>query len=233
MFQGQVKSKNSRSNKKIRYFVINFSQFVSSCPWDCFVILQIITAGRLTKQAGQDIIVFTRDQHLYRVAVNISWAQPDRFHNYGTTHWWNILPLELHWLCQITDGRKWYPVSCAFGGVNHMFTGNKCPQNVRALRPLVETVIHEYRPWRQWWCWYDFLFIISCEKQLIRKALGRWIDKDRLSHDDILLSWKGHCIEFKCYANGIHSGLTPPGNNSWPAGLTQAEESPSLFTPLK
>ena len=22
---------------------------------------------------------------------------------------------------------------------------------------------------------------------------------------------KGHCIEFKYYANGIHSGLTPPG----------------------
>ena len=25
---------------------------------------------------------------------------------------------------------------------------------------------------------------------------------------------KGHCIEFKYYAEGIHSGLTPPGNNS-------------------
>ena len=22
---------------------------------------------------------------------------------------------------------------------------------------------------------------------------------------------KGHCIEFKYYADGIHSGLTPPG----------------------
>ena len=29
MFQGQVKSKNSRSNKKLRYFVIHFSKFVS------------------------------------------------------------------------------------------------------------------------------------------------------------------------------------------------------------
>ena len=27
-------------------------------------------------------------------------------------------------------------------------------------------------------------------------------------------SLKGHCIEFKYYADGIHSGLTPPGNNS-------------------
>ena len=32
-------------------------------------------------------------------------------------------------------------LSCAFGGVDHMFTGNKCPQNVRALRLLVYTVI--------------------------------------------------------------------------------------------
>ena len=50
------------------------------------------------------------------------------------------------------------------------------------------------------------------------------------------LPLKGHCIEFKYYADGIHSGkhsgLTPPGNNSWPAGLTKAEVSPSLFTPL-
>ena len=30
---------------------------------------------------------------------------------------------------------------CAFGGVDYMFTGNKCPQNVRVLRLLVETVI--------------------------------------------------------------------------------------------
>ena len=32
-------------------------------------------------------------------------------------------------------------LSCPFGGVDHMFTGYKCPQNVRALRLLVETVI--------------------------------------------------------------------------------------------
>ena len=32
-------------------------------------------------------------------------------------------------------------LSCAFGGVDHMFTGNKRPQNVCALRLLVYTVI--------------------------------------------------------------------------------------------
>ena len=29
-----------------------------------------------------------------------------------------------------------------------------------------------------------------------------------------ILNLKGHCIEFKYYADVIHSGLTPPGNNS-------------------
>ena len=43
---------------------------------------------------------------------------------------------------------------------------------------------------------------------------------------------KRGCIEFKYYADGIHSGLTPPGNNSWPAGLTKAELSPTVCTPL-
>ena len=43
---------------------------------------------------------------------------------------------------------------------------------------------------------------------------------------------KGQCIEFKYYADGIHSGLTPPGNNSCPAVVTKAVVSPSLFTPL-
>ena len=38
-------------------------------------------AERLTQEVGQDIVVFTCGQPLYRVAVNISWAQPDRFHN--------------------------------------------------------------------------------------------------------------------------------------------------------
>ena len=28
----------------------------------------------------------------------------------------------------------------------------------------------------------------------------------------LVLKW--HCIEFKYYPDGIHSGLTPPGNNS-------------------
>ena len=36
----------------------------------------------------------------------------------------------------------------------------------------------------------------------------------RLSAELGSLQLKGHCIEFKYYADGKHSGLTPPGNNS-------------------
>ena len=41
----------------------------------------------------------------------------------------------------MTESRQVDILSFAFGCVDHMFTGNKCPQNVRALRLLVETVI--------------------------------------------------------------------------------------------
>ena len=113
--------------------------------------------------------MFTCDQQLYRVAVNISWDQHDRFHNYGKskTPWWNALPRELHLLCQITDGRSGLVdiLSCAFGIVDHMFTGNKCPHNYRALRLVVEIVIqntvHEAN---------DYVDMISCLESLARSC---------------------------------------------------------------
>ena len=61
-----------------------------------------------------------------------------------------------------------------------------------------------------------------------RKANGEWRLR-RTWFDDIK---RGCNIEFKYHADGIHSGLTPPGNNSRPAGLTQSELSPSVCTPL-
>ena len=90
-FKVMSKAKIQGQTKKwLYFFIINFSKCVNICPWDCFAILQRCTAGRLTKQAGQDIIVFMLDQQLYRVAVNISWAKPDRFHKrtYGCHDKW-------------------------------------------------------------------------------------------------------------------------------------------------
>ena len=41
-----------------------------------------------------------------------------------------------------------------------------------------------------------------------------WRTPRRFRKYIVLRILKGHCIEFKYYADGIHSGLTPPGNNS-------------------
>ena len=50
-------------------------------------------------------------------------------------------------------------------------------------------------------------------------SLQDWAEKlgltnSKWSSTELHVSLKGHCIEFKYYADGIHSGLTPPGNNS-------------------
>ena len=44
--------------------------------------------------------------------------------------------------------------------------------------------------------------------RLPRSGSPSWIDRFPRSGRYTL---KGHCIEFKYYAGGIHSGLTPPG----------------------
>ena len=41
-----------------------------------------------------------------------------------------------------------------------------------------------------------------------------WEAVTRMHINALSLDLKRGCIEFKYYADGIHSGLTPPGNNS-------------------
>ena len=41
-----------------------------------------------------------------------------------------------------------------------------------------------------------------------------WAAVTRMHIKALSLDLKRGCIEFKYYADGIHSGLTPPGNNS-------------------
>ena len=56
-------------------------------------------------------------------------------------------------------------LSCAFCGVDHMFTGNKCPHNFRALRLILEAVIqntvHEAN---------DYVDMISCIESQARSS---------------------------------------------------------------
>ena len=54
----------------------------------------------------------------------------------------------------------------------------------------------------------DIPLVLSCYVICIM------VDHQLLNVDNHYDSLKGHCIEFKYYADSIHSGLTPPGNNS-------------------
>ena len=95
------------------------------------------------KSTGQDIVVFTCDQQLYKVAVNITWANPERFQNF-------ILRLGgMHFIMNfigcvgtlMADTGLSDVMECAFGGVSHMLTGKRFPQNFRALRMVAEELL--------------------------------------------------------------------------------------------
>ena len=46
------------------------------------MLTAMVEAARLTNECGQKITIFTNDQQLYKVAVNITWVYPDRFQDY-------------------------------------------------------------------------------------------------------------------------------------------------------
>lgn len=46
------------------------------------MLTAMLEAERLVKSVEQHIVVFTCDQQLYKVAVNITWAYPERFNNF-------------------------------------------------------------------------------------------------------------------------------------------------------
>ena len=103
----------------------------------------MVEAERLVKSTGQDIVVFTCDQQLYKVAVNITWANPERFQTF-------ILRLGgMHFIMNLfgcvgtlmADTGLSDVMECAFGGVSHMLTGKRFPQNFRALRMVVEELL--------------------------------------------------------------------------------------------
>ena len=100
-------------------------------------------AQRMTNECGQLVTIFTNDQQLYRVAVNITWVYPERFSQ--------LIPSlgGMHTLMSfvgcvgklMADSGLEEVMKAAFGGVTHMLVGKKFPQNVRALRLVTEEVL--------------------------------------------------------------------------------------------
>ena len=55
------------------------------------VLTAMIKAEKIINQAGKNITIFTADQKLYRVGLEVMWTEPNRFQNFipriGGMHW--------------------------------------------------------------------------------------------------------------------------------------------------
>jgi hypothetical protein len=105
----------------------------------------MLEAKRLTEENGQIYTVFTADQQLYRVMVNVVWVYPEIFSNFvprlGGMHMLMSF-VGCIGVLMANSGLEEI-MKAAFGGVARMLTGKKYPQNVRALRMITEEVLHE------------------------------------------------------------------------------------------
>ena len=104
----------------------------------------LLRAQEVSSNAGQEFVVFTADQQLYRVALHVICENQARFSNIylrlGGMHL--LMSYSGCVGTLMADTGIVEILGVAFGGVLKMLTGKKFPQNVRALRMLVE----ELRP---------------------------------------------------------------------------------------
>ncbi len=103
----------------------------------------MVKAKKLTEDLGQKYTILTADQQLYRVAVHVLWENQGKFTNFylrlGGMH---LLMSYVGCIGTLmADSGIVEVLSVAFGGVLKMLSGKKYPDNVRALRMLVEEIL--------------------------------------------------------------------------------------------
>ena len=116
---------------------ILFQPLLDESPTDTSTMLTAMAdAEKIAREAGQQYTVFTADQQLYAIVLDIMWPDPQR--------WVFFVPRlgGMHWLTSFIGARgtlmkgsglsQW--LSCAFAGVEKMLIGKKFPMNMRALR---------------------------------------------------------------------------------------------------
>ena len=118
-----------------------YTPLIDMIPSDPDTVMStMLEAQRLTNKCGQTITIFTNDQQLYRADVNVTWVYPDLFTNFvprlGCMHFLMTFIGAVGTLMGNTGLSE--IMQTAFGGVPKMLTGKKFPQNMRALRMVVE-----------------------------------------------------------------------------------------------
>lgn len=123
---------------------VTYLPLIDICPSDPDTILTSMhEVKRITEETGQMYTVFTNDQQLYRVTVQMTWWHPVEFEKF--------LPRlgGMHMLMSfvgcvgtlMANSGLQEVMQAAFAGVPNMLHGKKFPQNVRALRMTAEEVL--------------------------------------------------------------------------------------------
>ena len=105
----------------------------------------MLEAQHITRLTGQKHTIFTSDQQLYKVLVDIKWALPESFHYFvqrlGGMH---LLMSFIGCIGVLTTNSVFQEIlQKAFSGVEKMLTGKKFPKNLRALRMVVEELLRD------------------------------------------------------------------------------------------
>ena len=103
----------------------------------------MVKAQYMTSLTGQEWTIFTHDQQLYQVAVHITWVDHGLFPKF-------ILRLGgMHMLMSFVGAVGYLMggsglediLKSTFAGVPKLLSGKKFPQNIRALRIVVEEIV--------------------------------------------------------------------------------------------
>ena len=105
----------------------------------------MLKAGDLSKAAGQEYVVLTLNQQLYRVVLHVLWDDPNRFPNFflrlGGMHL--LMSLFSASSTLLNGSGENEVLGTVFAGITKMLSGKKFTYNVGALWMLVEEVLRE------------------------------------------------------------------------------------------
>ena len=106
----------------------------------------MIEAEKVTNEAGQAYTVFTADQQLYRVILDVFWTNPQRFSNFipriGGMHWLMSFVGSVVVLMENSGLQK--KIKSVFAGTEKILTGKKFPLIVRAFRFVVVELLRGF-----------------------------------------------------------------------------------------
>ena len=137
-YNTKIMSKTGQSIKSKTNVI--YKLLINQTPSDPSTILTAMCDVENTcEKSGQKETVFTCDQQLYRVTMDILWNNPQRWINFyprlGGMHWLMSFVGSIGKLMKNSGLERLMKAS--FAGVEKMLIGKKFPMNVRALRIVV------------------------------------------------------------------------------------------------